>query len=162
VGLLEVPERVRGLLHEESALRQQLERQHAASTISVDEILSQAEVVGDVTLIVAHVPGANPDRMRQLLDQLRQKAPRSVVLLAAIEEGARVTLVSGVSRALLPRGLHAGNWVREIAPTLGGGGGGRPEMAQAGGKHPENLDQALTLARTWMRQQIESAKASRT
>ena len=63
----------------------------------------------------------------------------------------KVTLLAGLSKDLVDRGLSAGNWVKNVAPEVGGGGGGRPDMAQAGGKQPEKLDAALSAAREYLR-----------
>jgi alanyl-tRNA synthetase len=84
--------------------------------------------------------------MRQLIDQVRRKASPAAVLLGSSGEG-KVTLVAGVSRELESRGLHAGNWIKLPAEVVGGRGGGKPDMAQAGGKHPEKLAEALDAAR---------------
>ena len=66
-------------------------------------------------------------------------------------------LVAGISRDLLDRGLSAGDWVRQVAPVVGGGGGGKPDMAQAGGKQPEKIGEALDTARRVMREMLEGA-----
>jgi alanyl-tRNA synthetase len=85
--------------------------------------------------------------MRGLIDQVRKTSSPCAVLLASSESESKVTLVAGISRDLVDRGLSAGNWVREVAPVVGGGGGGRPDMAQAGGKQPDKLPEALEKAR---------------
>ena len=85
--------------------------------------------------------------MRQLIDQIRKKASPSAVFLATTEGDSKVVLVAGVSRDLVDQGVSAGNWVRDVAPVVGGGGGGKPDLAQAGGKHPEKLADALAKAR---------------
>jgi alanyl-tRNA synthetase len=85
--------------------------------------------------------------MRQLIDQIRKKASPSAVFLATTEGENKVVLVAGVSRDLVEKGLSAGNWVRDVAPVVGGGGGGKPDLAQAGGKHPEKLADALAKAK---------------
>src|SRR5207302_9318121 len=92
-------------------------------------------------------PSANANLMRQLIDQIRKKASPSAVFLATTEGADKVILVAGVSRDLVEKGLSAGNWVRDVAPIVGGGGGGKPDLAQAGGKQPEKLAEALAKAR---------------
>ena len=62
--------------------------------------------------------------------------------------------MAGVSRELIDCGVHAGNWVREVAKVVGGGGGGKPDMAQAGGKDPSQLPAALDVARNWIKSQL--------
>src|SRR5262249_16888424 len=92
------------------------------------------------------VGDATPDEMRQLVDLLRRKREtRLAVLLAATAEG-KVQLVAGLARDLVEAGLHAGNWLKEVAPIVGGGGGGRAGRAQAGGKPPEQTPAAIEKA----------------
>lgn len=102
-------------------------------------------------MVVAEIPGANSNLLRQLIDQLRKKAASTAILFAAVAGEDKVLLVAGLSRDLVQRGLSAGNWVRDVAPVVGGGGGGKADMAQAGGKHPEKLPAALETARTIIR-----------
>ena len=99
------------------------------------------------TVIVAEAPSANANLMRQLIDQIRKKTSPSAVFLATTEGENKVVLVAGVSRDLVDQGVSAGNWVRDVAPVVGGGGGGKPDLAQAGGKHPEKLPDALAKAK---------------
>jgi alanyl-tRNA synthetase len=84
--------------------------------------------------------------MRQLIDQIRQKAPLSAVLLATTQGEDKITLVAGVSKQLQERGISAGKWIGPVAKAVGGGGGGRPDLAQAGGKDPSKLPEALKIA----------------
>jgi len=97
--------------------------------------------------VVSDAPGANANLMRQLIDQIRKKTSPSAIFLAATEGEGKVVLVAGVSRDLVEKGLSAGNWVRDVAPIVGGGGGGKPDLAQAGGKQPEKLPDALAKAK---------------
>jgi alanyl-tRNA synthetase len=98
-------------------------------------------------VIVAEAAGANANLMRQLIDQVRKKASPSAIFLAATEGTDKVVLVAGITKDLVEKGLSAGNWVRDVAPVVGGGGGGKPDLAQAGGKHPEKLNEALAKAK---------------
>ena len=85
----------------------------------------------------------SPDEFRVLIDGLRRKVENGLaVLLISVSDG-KVQLVAGLSRDLIERGLHAGNWLKQVAPVVGGGGGGRPDLAQAGGKNPEKIPDAL-------------------
>jgi alanyl-tRNA synthetase len=96
-----------------------------------------------VTVVVQAIENLSPDDLRVLIDALRRKVERGLaVLLISAAEG-KVQLVAGLSRDLVERGLHAGNWLKQVAPFVGGGGGGRPDMAQAGGKNPEKIPDAL-------------------
>ncbi len=96
-----------------------------------------------MTVVVAEVPGVESNLMRQLIDQVRGKASASAVLLASRSGDDKVTLVAGISKDLQARKLSAGDWIRPVAAAVGGGGGGRPDMAQAGGKNPAKLPEAL-------------------
>jgi alanyl-tRNA synthetase len=147
VSLFDVPERVATLLSDVESLRRQLADLQQSGDVSADLLLDKAEDIGGVKVIVAETPGANPNLMRQLIDQLRQKSGSVAVLLAAAQGSDKVLLVAGLSRDLVSRGLSAGNWVRDVAPVVGGGGGGKPDLAQAGGKLPDKLPDALDMAR---------------
>jgi alanyl-tRNA synthetase len=147
VAMFDAPARVQALLAEVADLKQQIARQSEAGSLSADTLLSGAEQVGGATVIVAEAPGANSNLMRQLIDQIRQKVSPSAIFLATSEGEGKVVLVAGVSKDLVSKGVSAGNWVRDVAPVVGGGGGGKPDLAQAGGKQPEKLPEALVKAR---------------
>ena len=104
-------------------------------------------MVGATKVIVAEAPGANANLMRQLIDQIRKQVNPCAIFLATVEEEGKVVLVAGITKDLVDQGHSAGNWVRDVAPIVGGGGGGKPDLAQAGGKHPEKLPDALAKAR---------------
>ena len=103
-----------------------------------------------MTAVICETPGANANLMRQWIDQLRKKTGSIAVLLAATDDG-KVLLVAGVTHDLIGRGVKAGDWVKTAAALVGGGGGGKPDLAQAGGKLPEKLPQALAAAREFLR-----------
>ena len=118
-----------------------------ALILAVKEAGYEAAELGGVRVVVAEVPGG-PNELRQMIDRLRRKAAPVAVLLAnRREEDQKVTLFAGLSRDLVGRGLDAVKWVRAAAAVVDGGGGGRPDMAQAGGKLPEKLPEALEAAR---------------
>ena len=147
VSALAVPERVAAVVEEVHTLHERLQQRAAAGPITAEGLLETAEKLGEATVVVAEAPTAEPNLMRQLIDQIRQKVGTSAVLLASSEGDNKVTLVAGVSKDLQQQGAHAGNWVKPVAQTLGGGGGGRPDMAQAGGKQPAKLPEALQVAK---------------
>jgi alanyl-tRNA synthetase len=95
--------------------------------------------------------------MRQLIDQVRGKRSSSAVLLASRHGEDKVTLVAGISKDLQARKLSAGEWIRPVAAAVGGGGGGRPDMAQAGGKVPAQLPEALQIAKDTIRKMLDGA-----
>ncbi|MGD9645453.1 MAG: alanine--tRNA ligase [Pirellulales bacterium] len=141
----DLPQRVAAIMKEARDLKK-----HAGAApqarASIDELLQGAADVGGTKVVVAEIPGANAGALRQQIDQLRKKSPPIAVLLAT-REGEKVLLVAGISRDLEQQGVSAIEWVRGPAAVVGGSGGGRPDMAQAGGKHPERLDEALGEAR---------------
>jgi alanyl-tRNA synthetase len=147
VAPFDLPARVTAMLAEIEDLKRQLASRAAAGGLSADSLLQSAETIGGATVIVAEAPGANANLLRQLIDQIRKKAASSAIFLATTEGEGKVVLVAGVSRDLVAKGISAGNWVRDVAPLVGGGGGGKPDLAQAGGKQPEQLPAALLKAK---------------
>jgi len=117
------------------------------------ELLAKAEDLGGGKLIVGDIPGASDDQLRSAMDSLKKKAGSYAIMLGSAGD-AKVTFVAAVSDDLIARGLKAGDWIRETAKVAGGGGGGRPQMAQAGGKDPSKLPDALETARAVARKAI--------
>jgi alanyl-tRNA synthetase len=154
VSPFEVADRITAMLEERSRLLEDLGRLSAGGECSADDLMAKAEAVGDALLIVAETPGANSNMMRGWIDQLRKSNSTPIaVLLAAIQDD-KVLLVGGLSHALVERGLSAGNWVGDTAKLVGGGGGGRPDMAQAGGKDPDKLPMAIEQATAAMKKKL--------
>jgi alanyl-tRNA synthetase len=117
-----------------------LKRKAAGS--QAQELLEGARQVNGVPVIAARVSGLDRDHLRQMVDSLRQKMGSGVVVLASAEDG-KVALIAGVTKDLIPK-LHAGKIVQEIAKLVGGSGGGRPDLAEAGGKDASGIERALT------------------
>ena len=111
-------------------------------------LLDDATRVGDASIIVAQIEAAPIDQIRSAMDMLKKKARSAAVVLGFSEGAGKVMLLAAVTDDLIKRGVKAGDIVKQIAPIVGGGGGGRPHMAQAGGKDPSKLAEALTLAET--------------
>ncbi|MCB0130133.1 MAG: alanine--tRNA ligase, partial [Caldilineaceae bacterium] len=105
-------------------------------------LLDQAERLDGFAVLAVRVPAADVDTMRQMTDWFRDKLGSSVVVLGAVIND-KPMLIATVTQDLIARGLHAGNLVRDTAKVIGGGGGGRPNMAQAGGKDSDKLPAAL-------------------
>ena len=155
VAPFEVPTRVESLLADAAQLEKELANTSATGSVSADELLASAKDSGGTKIVVADVEGANPNVIRQLIDQIRRKADSAAVLLVAAQGDSKVTLVAGLTPDLVKRGLKAGDWVRETAKVVDGSGGGRPDMAQAGGKDPSKLPLALDKASAHIKQALE-------
>ena len=153
----QVAERVASLLDEIKSLKKQAAQRKTEDSprLAADDLLATATAIAGATVVVQAVGAATPDEMRQLIDVLRRKQEtRLAVLLASAADG-KVQLVAGLSRDLVEAGLHAGNWLKEVAPIVGGGGGGRPDLAQAGGKSPEQIPAAMEKALATIRARLE-------
>jgi alanyl-tRNA synthetase len=147
VPLSEVASRVESLLAEREELRGALKKLADSGKLSVDDLLADSQMVGSVRCIVAATPGANSNMMRQWIDQIRQKSSEPTAIMLASDSGdGKVLLVCGLSRDLVQQKLSAGNWIRPVAAIVGGGGGGKPDLAQAGGKDATKIPAALEKA----------------
>ena len=124
-------------------------------------LLDSAEAVGGGRVIVAEVAGASDEQLRSILDSLRKRQPSGLAALLAAGDGSKLSFIAVVSDDLIARGLKAGDWVRAAAQASGGGGGGRPQMAQAGGKDPAKLPEALSVAKTTARTALTAGEAAR-
>jgi len=123
----------------------QLQSKMAAS--QGDDLASQAVKVGDINVLAAQLEGADVNTLRETLDKLKSKLAPAAVVLAAVE-GQKVSLVAGVSKEVTSV-YKAGELVNYVAQQVGGKGGGRPDMAQAGGKDPSKLAEALASVQAW-------------
>ncbi|MEM1028521.1 MAG: alanine--tRNA ligase-related protein, partial [Planctomycetota bacterium] len=97
-------------------------------------------------VIVAEVPGADGKTLRTAMDVVRKKHADAALFLAAVA-GSKVAMIAAVPKPMIAQGFKAGDWIKHVAPIVGGGGGGRPDMAQAGGKDPAKLPEALQAAK---------------
>jgi len=138
----------RQLQQELAQLRQQLAQQDAES------LLANAVSVDGFSVLAAQVNATDADTLRQMTDLFRDKLGSSVVTLGAVIN-EKPMLVASVTQDLFNRGMHAGNLVRDAAKLIGGGGGGRPNMAQAGGKDAAQLDTALASVKQWVEQNLK-------
>ncbi|MBN1508817.1 MAG: alanine--tRNA ligase [Sedimentisphaerales bacterium] len=150
VSTEKVPERVTQLLEDNKRLAKQLKT--ASKTGGPDtmaearKLLDAGEKIDGSSVVVGRLSATSVDRAREAIDMLKKKAGSAAIVLAYEEEG-RVMLLAGVTDDLIAKGLKAGDVVKTIAPIVGGGGGGKPQMAQAGGKDPTRIDEALAKAK---------------
>jgi alanyl-tRNA synthetase len=117
-----------------------------------DELADQALEVKGIKVLAATMDGADSKGLRESLDKLKDKLKSAAIVLAAVD-GGKVSLIAGVTADLTAK-LKAGELVNHVAQQVGGKGGGRPDMAQAGGTNPEGLPQALASVRAWVEQKI--------
>jgi len=138
----EAPQRLRKLLDEQRTLEKQLaELEGKVARSRADELVAGARQVNGVAVVAGRIDGLDADGLRAVADRLRDRLGSGIVLVGGVVDG-KVNLVAAVTKDLTRR-FHAGKLVQEVARAVGGGGGGRPDLAQAGGKEPAKLDAAL-------------------
>jgi alanyl-tRNA synthetase len=149
----EVPEKVERLLAHNKDLEKQLEALKASLTARKSaDLLDQTEDIGGAKVLVSRVEATSPKALRELNDRFKERIPSGVVVLGAAHDG-KVFLLVGVTKDLTPK-VHAGDLIKEVAQVVGGSGGGRPDMAQAGGSRPEKLEEALEKAQAILREKL--------
>ncbi|RCW95984.1 alanine--tRNA ligase [Marinomonas foliarum] len=116
------------------------------------DLASQAVDINGGKLLVTQVEVEDPKALRDLLDELKSKLESAVILLAAVNDG-KVSLIAGVTKELT-KNVKAGDLIKMIAPLVDGKGGGRPDMAQAGGNNPDGLPAALALVPDWVAERV--------
>ncbi len=135
--------RLESFIQENEDLKKQLEGfQKTSLRGEAEELLGKVQDIDGVKVVAGQTSAGSADGMREMGDFLKDKLGSVVVALAAVVDGSPI-LITMVTPDLVERGLHAGNIARDTAKVMGGGGGGRPEMAQAGGKQPEKVNEAL-------------------
>ncbi len=127
--------------------RQRLALESELARIRAESLLGQAGVVKGITVLVARVPSSRLEILREMSDLIRDKLKSAVVILGTIYED-RPVFLAAVTSDLVARGYNAGEIVKQVARVTGGSGGGKPSLAQAGGKYKDKLDEALRLAKT--------------
>jgi alanyl-tRNA synthetase len=148
---LELPRRVQKLLDEQKQFERQVAQLEARLAKSrAQDLVSAAREIAGVPVVAARLDGLDPDGLRSVVDTLRERLASGVICLGSVVDG-KVNLVASVSKDLTKR-FPAGKLVQEIAKLVGGGGGGRPDLAQAGGKDPAKLDEALARVPAWVEQ----------
>ncbi len=143
----DLPAQVEKILVEDKAMRKQLDEvQKLKERAEAQKLLVGIEEVGALKYLKGVVRAKTPDELRGMADFLIDKLDGGVIVLAAVNEG-KVSLVVKADKKALAAGVHAGKIVKEISKLVGGGGGGRPDMAQAGGKNPEGIPKMFEAAK---------------
>lgn len=140
--------------HQRTLERALRSAQQAKASDLASELLQSQTQVSDIPLIVKSMADCEPDQLRLLADGLKESF-QGVAVLGSAKEG-KVSLLVYAAPAVVSRGMHAGKLIKELAKQVGGGGGGRADLAQAGGKNPEGLDSALSQVRELVQAQITS------
>jgi len=143
----ELPARIEHLVHHTHALEKELKAATEKNALAKGAALAeQFSSIAGIPVLIESVGKLAADPLRALIEDLRQQNPDTILLLAAITAG-KIIFILNLGATAQARGLHAGKLIGAVAKVAGGGGGGKPDKAQAGGKHPEKLDEALATAR---------------
>lgn len=139
----DVPKRIASLQADLKEVQRENESLLAKlSQAEAGSILEKVIEVGGVKVLTEKVNAKDMNHLRTMVDDLKAKLGSAVIVLGAVQNG-KVNISAGVTKDVIEKGLHAGKLVKQAAEICGGGGGGRPDMAQAGGKQPEKLEEAL-------------------
>ncbi len=154
----EVPQQVEKVLAQLRQTERELAQLKARlAALQSEALVAQAEQVGGLWVLVARVDARDTADLRQLGDQLRDRLGRAVIVLGTTA-GERAQVLAVATPEAVQRGIDAGQVVREVAPLLGGRGGGRPERGEGGGSRPEGLTDGLALARSVIERQLAAAR----
>jgi len=147
-------EKIKSLVAENKALNSEVESlKGRLAKDAMGDVMDQVTEVKGVKLLAAKVEGVDMNGLRDLGDQLKSKLGEGVVVLAS-SSGGKVSLMAMATKEAVEKGAHAGNLIKAIASLVGGGGGGRPNMAQAGGKNPDGIDAAVAKVKEVLEGQI--------
>ncbi|WP_078545452.1 alanine--tRNA ligase [Litchfieldia alkalitelluris] len=147
----DIPTRIDSLLEELRGLQRENESLSAKlGNIEAGSLVDKATKIGDVTVLYSTVNPTDMNNLRTMVDDLKEKLGSAVIVLGSVNEG-KVNITAGVTKDLIEKGYHAGKLIKEVATRCGGGGGGRPDMAQAGGKNPDQLQDALNFVEEWVK-----------
>ncbi|TCP32284.1 alanyl-tRNA synthetase [Scopulibacillus darangshiensis] len=132
-----------------------LEKDNASLTAKLgnaeaNDLIQTVQEENGVKFIAKRVNVSDMNHLRSMVDQLKNELKSGIIVLAAVNDG-KVNLAGGVTKDLISEGYHAGKLIKEVAAACGGGGGGRPDMAQAGGKNPAQVDDALAVVPNWIK-----------
>jgi alanyl-tRNA synthetase len=154
----QVTDKITTLLNQ---LKEQSKQRRQVQTADVKTIrqalLDSADRSAGPAVIVAECPDLPAEAIRESIDWLRREAGTVAILLAAPADG-KVLLVAGVTDDLVAKGVHAGKLIQEVAPIVGGRGGGKPQMAQGSGNNPGALADALASARSWIGEKLAGSR----
>ena len=153
----EIPERVNSLQNDLKNIQKELDlAKQELAIVKSEQLLTQAESVGEFKILVANLGEVDAESLKTAAERLQQKLGEGAVILGSIPEADKVSLVAAFSPQVIKnKQLQAGKFIGNIAKICGGGGGGRPNLAQAGGRDPSKLTEALETARNQLLQNLE-------
>ena len=153
----EIPERVNSLQNDLKNMQKELDlAKQELAIVKSEQLLTQAESVGEFKILVANLGEIDAESLKTAAERLQQKLGEGAVILGSIPEADKVSLVAAFSPQVIKnKQLQAGKFIGNIAKICGGGGGGRPNLAQAGGRDPSKLTEALETARNQLLQNLE-------
>ena len=152
----DVPKKIDDLLKELNHNRKNLARLRAdLANFRLLTYLERVPIVHDIPVLTAVIQDVDAETLRSLIDRYRERNPVGVAVLATVGENGRPFLIASVSQNLVERGMHAGELVKFVAKPLGGGGGGRPTLAQAGGKDASKLEEVLSKVPDWVESKLD-------
>ena len=147
--------RIEAMLEEIKALHSENEKlKSRMAKEAMGDVMDQVQDIKGVKVLAVRADGVDMNGLRELGDQLKEKLGEGVIVIASAADG-KVNLMATATEGVLKQGVHAGNLIKGIAGLVGGGGGGRPNMAQAGGKNPEGIEAALAKVPELVSQQVK-------
>ncbi len=149
-----VEQHVEHLIAERDRLFSKILAVRKQSAFAALDLLTPEDVSG-ISLLTGQIPEADPEILRALADRFRANHPNCVVVLASVSD-EKPLVVAAISPDLVERDFHAGELIKNIAKIIGGGGGGKPSLAQAGGKDPARVEEALDAAKLWVQERLSS------
>ncbi|MCJ7550017.1 MAG: DHHA1 domain-containing protein, partial [Anaerolineae bacterium] len=151
----EIPEHVERLQDELKAAQKEIEQiTRKLARADFQALLSSVEEIDGVAVLAAQVDAPDADTLREMADWFRDRVKDGIVVLGTVANGRPLLIAATTKELVKARGVHAGNLVRELAKMVGGGGGGRPDMAQAGGRDADKLPAAIAKVHDLLKEQL--------
>lgn len=147
--------KINSTLDENKTLEKEIEKLKSDMTLSkLGDIINDVTTIDGIDVIYKRIDNLDANNLRELGDKIKDKL-NSVLVVLASEKGSKVSLIAMATKDLVKKGIHSGNIIREVAKITGGGGGGRPDMAQAGGKDASKIDEALNIVPELVESQLK-------
>ncbi|MBR4751135.1 MAG: alanine--tRNA ligase [Thermoguttaceae bacterium] len=151
----EIVARVEKTIAETKKLRKELEAATKKDAVSVDELIAKAEDVAGTKFVSLVCEGVDANALRDAIDQIRRKTENAAIFFANVDKSAgKVALITAATRNLVEKKFSAVEWIKAVASLVQGGGGGRPDMAQAGGKNPDGVPAAIEAAKKFLAEKL--------